>query len=80
MNFYIAVVTYILGGSVSPRVLNRACIIIMAQEYVPFYALHGEVPRERGPFLKPQVYKRKEISLVEVYERVVVSPCRSFQT
>ena len=60
--------------------LNRACIVIMAREYVPFYPLHGEVPRERGPFLKPQVYKRKEISLVEVYERVAVSPCRSFQT
>ena len=80
MSFYIAVVTYILGGSVSPRVLNRTCIVIMAQEYVPFYALHGEVPRERVPFLKPQVYKRKEISLAEVYERVAVSPCRSFQT
>ena len=78
MSFYIVAVTYILGGT--PRVLNRACIVIMAREYVPFYALHGEVPRERGPFLKPQVYKRKEISLVEVYERVAVSPCRSFQT
>ena len=60
--------------------LNRAFIVIMAREYVPFNALHGEVPRERGPFLKPQVYKRKEISLVEVNERVAVSPCRSFQT
>ena len=63
---------------VSPRVLSRACIVIMAWEYVPFYALHGEVPRERGPFLKLQVYKRKEISLAEVYERVAVNPCRSF--
>ena len=49
--------------------LNRACIVIMAREYVPFYALHGEVPRERGPFLKRQVYKRKDISLVEVYRK-----------
>jgi len=63
---------------VAPRVLSRACIVIMAWEYVPFYALHGEVPRERGPFLKFQVYKRKEISLAEVYERVAVNPCRSF--
>ena len=55
--------------------LNRACIVIMAREYVPFYALHGEVPRERGPFSKLQVYKRKWISLVEVFERVAVSPC-----
>ena len=49
--------------------LNRACIVIMAREYVPFYALHGEVPRERGPFLKRQLYKRKDISLVEVYRK-----------
>ena len=49
--------------------LSRACIVIMAREYVPFYALHGEVPRERGPFLKRQVYKRKDISLVEVYRK-----------
>ena len=65
---------------VSPRVLSSACIVIMAREYVDvlFYALHGEVPRERGPFLKLQVYKRIEISLVEVYERAAVSPCRSF--
>ena len=54
--------------------LNRACIVIMAREYVPFYALHGEVPRERGPFLKLRVHKRIEISVVEVYERVAVSP------
>ena len=77
MSFYIVVVTYILGGIPTSA---ESCIVIMAREYVPFYALHREVPRERGPFLKPQVYKRKEISLVEVYERVAVSPCRSFQT
>ena len=54
--------------------LNRASIVIMAREYVPFYALHGEVPRERGPFLKPQVYKRIEISLVDVYRKGSCSP------
>ena len=32
--------------------------------------LYGEAPRERGTFFRLQVYKRIEISLAEVYERV----------
>ena len=34
------------------------------------YDLYGEAPRERGTFFRLQVYKRVEISLAEVYERV----------
>ena len=36
----------------------------------PHNELHGEAPRERGTFLRLQVFKRVEISLAEVYERV----------
>ena len=32
--------------------------------------LYGEAPRERGTFIMLQVYKRVEILLGEVYERV----------
>ena len=32
--------------------------------------IYGEAPRERGTFIMLQVYKRVEISLAEVYERV----------
>ena len=36
----------------------------------PHNYLYGEALRERGTFFKLQVYKRVEISLAEVYERV----------
>ena len=36
----------------------------------PHNDLYGETPRERGTFFRLQVYKRVEISLAEVYERV----------
>ena len=36
----------------------------------PHNDLYGEAPRERGTFIMLQVYKRVEISLAEVYERV----------
>ena len=36
-------------------------------------ALYGEAPPERGTFFRLQVYERVEISLVELYERVVKS-------
>ena len=36
----------------------------------PDNELHGEAPRERGTFFRLQVFKRVEISLAEVYERV----------
>ena len=36
----------------------------------PHNDLYGEAPRERGTFFRLQVYKRVEISLGEVYERV----------
>ena len=36
----------------------------------PHNKLYGEAPRERGTFFRLQVYKRAEISLAEVYERV----------
>ena len=36
----------------------------------PHNDLYGQAPRERGTFFRLQVYKRVEISLAEVYERV----------
>ena len=36
----------------------------------PHNDLYGEALRERGTFFRLQVYKRVEISLAEVYERV----------
>ena len=36
----------------------------------PHNDLYGEVPRERCTVFRLQVYKRVEISLAEVYERV----------
>ena len=36
----------------------------------PHNDLYGEAARERGTFFRLQVYKRVEISLAEVYERV----------
>ena len=37
----------------------------------PHNDLYGEAARERGTFFRLQVYKRVEISLAEVYERIV---------
>ena len=37
----------------------------------PYNGLYRGVPPERGTFFKLQVYKRVEISQVEVHERVV---------
>ena len=36
----------------------------------PYNDLYGEASRERGTFFRLQVYKRGEISLAEVYERI----------
>ena len=36
----------------------------------PYDGLYGEAPPERGIFVRPQVYERVAILLVEVYERV----------
>ena len=36
----------------------------------PYNGQYGEAPPERGTFFRLQVYKRVEISLVELYERV----------
>ena len=36
----------------------------------PYDGLYAEAPPERGIFLRPQVYERVGISLVEVYKRV----------
>ena len=35
-----------------------------------FNGLYGEAPPEKGTFFTLQVYKRVEISRVEVYERI----------
>ena len=36
----------------------------------PYNSLYEEPPPERGTFIRPQVYERVGILLVEVYERV----------
>ena len=36
----------------------------------PYNSLYGEAPPEQGTFFRLQVYKRVEISQVEVYKRV----------
>ena len=36
----------------------------------PYNGLYGEAPPKRGTFSRLQVYERKDILLVEVYERV----------
>ena len=36
----------------------------------PYIGQYGEAPPERGTFFRLQVYKRVEISLAELYERV----------
>ena len=36
----------------------------------PYNGLYREVPPEKGTFVRPQVYERVRILLVEVYERV----------
>ena len=36
----------------------------------PYNGLYGEVPPERGTFVRHQVYERVRFLLVEVYERV----------
>ena len=36
----------------------------------PYNGLYEEAPPERGTFIRPQVYERVGILLVEVYERV----------
>ena len=36
----------------------------------PYNGLYGEAPPEMGTFVRPQVYERVAILLVEVYERV----------
>ena len=45
----------------------------------PHNDLKGEAPRERGTFFRLQVYKRGEISLAEVYERVGNASFRSLK-
>ena len=44
------------------------CGFELYPRWVPL--LYGEAARERGTFFRLQVYKRVEISVSEVYERV----------
>ena len=48
------------------------CVVNFSQSggVTPHKDLCGEAPRERGTFCRLQVYKRVEISLAEVYERI----------
>ena len=49
---------------------NGLLIALFIPGGTPHNDLYGEAPRERGTFFRLQVYKRVEISLAEVYERV----------
>ena len=49
---------------------NGLLMALFIMGRTPHNDLYGEAPRERGNFFRLQVYKRVEISLAEVYERV----------
>ena len=54
----------------NPEVIYSTRNGLLIALFVPHNDLYGETPRERGTFIILQVYKRVEISLAEVYERV----------
>ena len=49
---------------------NGLVVALFIPGGTPHNDLYGEAPRERGTFFRLQVYKRVEISVAEVYERV----------
>ena len=49
---------------------NGLLMALFIMGRTPHNDLYGEAPRERGNFFRLQVYKRVEISLAEVYEKV----------
>ena len=49
---------------------NGLLMVLFIMGHTPHNDLYGEAPRERGTFFRLQVYKRVEISLAEVYEKV----------
>ena len=49
---------------------NGLLIALFIPVGTPHNDLYGEAPRERGTVFRLQVYKRVEISLAEVHERV----------
>ena len=49
---------------------NGLLIALFIPGGTPHNDLYGEAPRERGTSFRLQVYKRVEILLAEVYERV----------
>ena len=49
---------------------NGLLMALFIMGHTPYSDLYGEAPRERGTFSRLQVYKRVEISLAEVYERI----------
>ena len=51
-------------------VIGMRSMVIYNPGGTPENSLYGEAPPKRGTFFRLQVYKRVEILLVEVYERV----------
>ena len=64
-----------------PKVIYSARNGLLMALFIPWGTphndLYGEAPREGDTFIMLQVYKRVEISLAEVYERVAKASFRS---
>ena len=63
-----------MGGLGQPVCIKRERLVVKKtwgkEGGTPHNGLYGEAPPERGTFFRLQEYKRVEILLVEVYERV----------
>ena len=62
-----------MGGLCQPVCIKRERLVgkkTWGRGGTPHNGLYGEAPPERGTFFRLQEYKRVEILLVEVYERV----------
>ena len=65
-SIYVTFITFVCS---SPVYYINGCLVPW-EGGTPYNGLYGEVPPERSIFVRPQVYGRVAIVLVEVYERV----------